>query len=274
MNALILSVRRMPWVAGYFPDFSMLTIPLAGKPFVEHQLDWCSRRGVKCVRILYGAYSQGLAERLGDGSRWGLRITCVRIPNSACDEENLIRENEAFLGGDESLVIRAGELEYGGKVVGIGSLRDYFEMNFTLLDDPKECVLPGYYSEHGVNLGMNVQLRMGCQVDPPVLLDDNSRIDHNCRLNGEVIVGEGSIIDRGARLHRAIVFPRTYVARQVELENKIVAGTCVIDPLTGGSVNLTGDVLSADLRGNGRGFFRRLRRFLRFFRRKAVHDAT
>ena len=273
MNALILSCRRIPWVNGYFPDFTILSLPLADKPIVEHQLDWCSRKGVACVRILDEAYSPELAEHLGDGSRWGLRLAYERVPQSVI-EEDLLKENGAFLGSGGLLVIRGGELEYGGKVIRIDSLRDYFELNFKLVDEPHECVLPGYYSEHGVNLGMNVQIKMGCAVNPPVLLNDNCRVDYNCRLNGEVIVGEGSILDRGVCLHRAIVFPQTYVARQVELENKIVVGTRVIDPVTGGYVNLAGDVLSADLRSHGNGVLRRFVRWFIFLRRMVVrHDA-
>ena len=273
MNALILACRKIPWVNGYFPDFTILSLPLADKPLVEHQLDWCSRRGVERVRILDAAYSPKLAEYLGDGSYWGVQLTYERVSQSVL-EEDLIRENGAFLGSGEPFVIRGGELEYDGKVVKIDSIRAYFELNFKLIDEPHECVLPGYYSEHGVNLGMNVQIRTGCVVNPPVLLNDNCRVDYNCRINGDVIVGEGSILDRGVCLHRAIVFPQTYVARQVELENKIVVGSRVIDPLTGGCVNLAGDVLSADLRGNGNGVFQRFGRWLRFLRRMVVrHDA-
>ena len=272
MNALIVSNRPAPWIRSYFPGFSEFSLLLADKPLVEHQLDWCARKGVETVRILDAAYDAQLIKRLGDGSRWGLKLTYARIP-ATDDCAHVVAANADFLETGESLVIHGLELEYGGKIHRIDSIRDYFELNFRLIDSPCECVLPGYYSEHGVNLGMNVQIRMGCKVNPPVLLDDNCRVDHNCRLNGEVIVGEGSILDRGARLHWAIVYPQTYIARDVELENKIVVGTRVIDPMTGGCVNLAGDVLSADLSSHGRGFIHRVGRFLRHLRGMVVHHA-
>lgn len=271
MNALIVSTRPAPWIRCYFPEFSEFSLLLADKPLVEHQLDWCVRKGVVSVRVLDAAYDAQLAARLGDGSRWGLELSYEHISATA-DAERVVAENAEFLGTDAALVIHGQELEYDGKICRIDSIRDYFELNFRLIDHPCECVLPGYYSEQGVNLGMNVQIRIGSKVNPPVLLDDNCRIDHNCWLNGEVIVGEGSILDRGARLHRAIVYPQTYIARDVELENKIVVGTRVIDPMTGGCVNLAGDVLSADLRSHGRGFIYRIGRFLRRLLR-VVHHA-
>ena len=268
MHALILSCRSNDWVERYFLDYSELSLPLAGKPIVEHQLDWCARLGATKVRVYDAAFDRRLLEALGDGSRWGLDLAYEQAPLGLIDDDVLARE-KSFLadGGGEPLVILGPEILYRGERLRIRSLREYFELNFKLIGDPAECVLPGYASDHGVILGMNVQIRMGCVVKPPVLLDDNVLIDYECQLNGSVVVCEGCILDRRSHLHRAIVFPRTYVARGVELENKIVVGARIIDPMTGACVNLADDVLSANLNGRRRWLplwasrlFRKLRR--------------
>lgn len=243
MEAVIVSGRPADWVARCFPHTSVLALPLAGKPLVEHQLDACARAGATAVRLVGAAEDAALVRRLGDGSRWGLALSCIPSAGDAAAA---------------ALRFDGAEFAYGGRRVRIGSLRDYFEWNLRLVEDPGDCVLPGYASDHGVVLGMNVQIRLRCEVKPPVLLCDNTLVDHDCRLDGSVIVGEGAILDRGARLHRAIVFPQTYVARAVELENKIVVGARVIDPLTGVCVNLAGDVLSASLAHRKCSLLRRL----------------
>ena len=253
MNALIVSSRQPAWVLRYFHEYSLCSVPLASKPFVEHQLDWCARAGASKVLVLDGAYSSHLAAVLGDGSRWGFELTYDRAPDDLSDDE-LVARHADFLaaGGGEPLVIRGATLMYREELERLDTLRDYFDFSLRLVGDPAECVLPGYASDHGVILGMNVQLRLGCVVTSPVLLDDNVLIDYECHLNGHVIVGEGCILDRKSHLHRAIVFPRTYIARGVDLEDKIVVGSRVIDPISGACVNLADDVLSSDLRGRRR----------------------
>ena len=274
MNALIVSARPDDWVSRYFLEYSALSLPLAGKPVVEHQLDWCAREGVENVIVLDGAYDRRLAPELGDGSRWGLKLSYERAPGGVGEAE-LVGHYKEFLNvsgadGGKSLVIRGAEIVYLGERTRITSLRDYFDLSLRLVGNPAECVLPGYSSDHGVILGMNVQLRMGCVVTPPVLLDDNVLIDYECQLNGFVIVGEGCILDRKSHLHRAIVFPRTYIARDVEIEDKIVVGARIIDPISGACVNLADDVLSSDLRGRRRWIPLAVSRFFRSLRRLFV----
>ena len=271
MNALIVSCGPDPWVSRYFLEYSALSLPLAGKPVVEHQLDWCAREGVENVIILDAAYDRRLVPELGDGSRWGLKLSYERAPSGVSEEELVARYKDFLSQGEGApLVIRGDEFVYRGETERIASLRDYFELNLRLVGDPAECVLPGYASDHGVILGMNVQLRMGCVVTPPVLLDDNVLIDYECKLNGFVVVGEGCILDRRSHLHRAIVFPRTYIARDVEIEDKIVVGARIIDPISGACVNLADDVLSSDLRGRRRWIPLAVSRFFRSLRRLFV----
>ncbi len=263
MSIVFMLNEPIQWVTHYFPGFSVYSLPLAGKPLVEHQLDRAARLGMTRVLILDVSYDRRLAERLGDGSRWGLRLDYRPLPMGVSPQEAVDR-NRDFLDGEEPKVVEGPEIFYHGGHVYLTSLRDYFELNFKIVVDPDECVLPGYSSDRGVVLGMNVQIRMGCVVTPPILLDDNVLIDYECQLNGSVIVCNGAILDRRCYLHRAIVFPETYIARGVELENKIVVGSRVIDPLTGACVNLAGDVLSFDLRGRRKFSF--LSRIARFFK--------
>lgn len=235
MDAQIVAAQCDGWVRRYFPRWSALALPLAGKPLVEHQLDACARAGVASVRILDAAYDRRLARRLGDGSRWGLRLSYERAASAAC-------------AATAELAFHGPEFVYEGRRVRIESLRDYFEWNLRLVAEPRDCVLPGYASERGVTFGMNVRLRTGCATARPVLLGDNAWIGDDCRLGGSVIVGEGAVLDRGCRLQRVIVFPQTYVARDIELADKIVVGSRVIDPIAGACVHVTGEALVSDTR--------------------------
>lgn len=50
-------------------------VPVAGRPFLHHQLALLARRGVREVVLCTGHMSDAIEQEIGDGSRWGL---CVR----------------------------------------------------------------------------------------------------------------------------------------------------------------------------------------------------
>jgi len=49
-------------------------LPVAGKPFVERQLEWLSKHGVTEVLFLTGYLGEQIEQAVGDGNRWGLKV--------------------------------------------------------------------------------------------------------------------------------------------------------------------------------------------------------
>lgn len=52
-------------------------IPVAGVPFIDHQLDWLARHGVTDVVLSIGYRGEMLSRHVGDGARWGLGLRVV-----------------------------------------------------------------------------------------------------------------------------------------------------------------------------------------------------
>lgn len=50
-------------------------IPVAGKPFIDHQLEYLRREGAKNVVICVGYLGELIEKTVGDGSRFGLNIS-------------------------------------------------------------------------------------------------------------------------------------------------------------------------------------------------------
>ncbi len=49
-------------------------VPLAGKPFIDHQLTGLYEQGVREVVMCVGHFADQIREHVGDGSRFGLRV--------------------------------------------------------------------------------------------------------------------------------------------------------------------------------------------------------
>jgi len=52
-------------------------IPVAGKPFIEHQLTWLRKHGVDDIILSVGYRSEMLKDHVGDGSKWGVKVRFV-----------------------------------------------------------------------------------------------------------------------------------------------------------------------------------------------------
>lgn len=53
-------------------------IPVAGRPFIEHQLERLAACGLRDVLLLVGAGGDRIETHVGDGSRWGMRAAYSR----------------------------------------------------------------------------------------------------------------------------------------------------------------------------------------------------
>jgi NDP-sugar pyrophosphorylase family protein len=54
-----------------------MLLPVAGRPFADHQLEWLARTGVTDVVMSIGYKGGMLRDHVGDGARFGLRVAYV-----------------------------------------------------------------------------------------------------------------------------------------------------------------------------------------------------
>jgi glucose-1-phosphate thymidylyltransferase len=82
-------------------------IPVAGRPILEHVLDNIRQVGVDEVAIIVGDSGPAIADVIGDGSRFGLRVTYLRQDRPA-GLAHCVRLARDFLG-DEEFVMYLGD---------------------------------------------------------------------------------------------------------------------------------------------------------------------
>ena len=209
--------REEVWTA-VFPKRTLCVLPVAGRFFIEHQLDWAASCGATRVIVLDYGYSDILANMLtgGERHRWPFELIYDRFAPLA-DELVVRRWCEASYGGESPDRIIAGPMfPYKGELREIVTVSDYADINFKVLSEPGDRTLAGYSSEVGVQLGMNVVIKTGREIVRPISLGDNVLVDFGCRLLGRVIVDHNSILDRESVLEDSIVLSYTYVGRKME----------------------------------------------------------
>lgn len=73
-------------------------IDVAGRPFIDHQLDLLSRKGIRRVVLCTGYRGEKIAAHVGDGARFGLRVVSSRDGDQLLGTGGAIRKAAPLLG--------------------------------------------------------------------------------------------------------------------------------------------------------------------------------
>jgi NDP-sugar pyrophosphorylase family protein len=84
-------------------------IPVAGVPFVDHQLDWLAGHGVTDVVLSVGYRGEMLSRHVGDGSRWGLRVRVVDEGSDLRGTAGALRLADDLGALDERFLVTYGD---------------------------------------------------------------------------------------------------------------------------------------------------------------------
>ena len=281
---LYIGAARNEWARKFFPEKSPGELPVAGKSWVNHAVDICSRLEATDVYVADCFFRDELARRLGGGALWSLKIHCLASSPCAAPEELLRQHAEKIEDPDDMLIFwglvlpdvktpdeilqklelvekSSGALPdgiyllRGGRLFAcrcplfrLDSLKSYFDLNFRFLDDPGIYNLPGYSTLNGCSIGMNVLIKLDCELERPVILQDNVCLERGAVLHNGVIVGREVLVDEGAELDHALVLNHTYIGRKMLMRDKIVDGSRVIDVNTGAMEELEDEYLVGSTR--------------------------
>ena len=269
------------WCDYFFPDRSICSLPIVGKAFIEHILDLCLSFRMRRVKILDYCYDHVLHANLGE-NRDAMRLTYSGA-NLNSDFRGMLAKNRSFMMKERTMIFwgailpditgyeqlvsdlepvvaaktmpdgiyiyEHGELKRSkAPLFRLCSIRDYFEVNMAVLENPRTYVFPGYPVEPGVHVGMNVMIERGCEIAPSVVLADNVSLGENCRLGGGVIMGRNVFIGAGTEIRRSCILANTFIGTDVELTEKIVVANRIIDPLAQVFVALDDSGLSGDIK--------------------------
>lgn len=77
MQCVILAGGRATRMRPLTIDRPKALLPVADRPFIDHQLEWIARHGVTHVVLSIGVMGDMLRAHVGDGARFGLAVTYV-----------------------------------------------------------------------------------------------------------------------------------------------------------------------------------------------------
>ncbi len=70
-------IRDLAWSGDLFPDWSMCSLPVAGKPLSEYAIDLCSILHAEKVLLCDFSYNTHFNKTLSMGNRWPMPVNYI-----------------------------------------------------------------------------------------------------------------------------------------------------------------------------------------------------
>lgn len=95
-------------------------IPIANKPMLFHALEKVAEAGIKEAAVNINENDTAIPEAVGDGSQFGLKVTCIEQVGGALGLGHIIKNAQDWLGDDDFVF-------YLGDNIILGSIKPFVE---------------------------------------------------------------------------------------------------------------------------------------------------
>jgi glucose-1-phosphate thymidylyltransferase len=120
MKALITAGGRATRLRPITYTINKHLIPLANKPMLFYAIEKIAAAGIKEIGININVGDTEIPKAVGDGSRWGVKITCIEQTGGPKGLAHILKTAKPFLGDEPFLF-------YLGDNIILGSIRSFIE---------------------------------------------------------------------------------------------------------------------------------------------------
>lgn len=151
---------------------------------------------------------------------------------------------EFDIGGELlPLLVKKGEPFYAMtpsfQWIDVGSTKDFYRANMMFVNQEINAVKPyGKEVKPGIWTGINCDINFDdVDIQAPVYIGSSVRLEKGTKVIGPAMIGSGCIIKKNATIDKSVVLGYTKVSSHANIEEKIIAGKYIINPL-GNSIDI------------------------------------
>jgi hypothetical protein len=113
----------------------------------------------------------------------------------------------------------------------IDGISSYYELNMQMVrGEFSRYATAGFAAPDGSSIGFNVRTPPSSHLQAPLLIGDDCRFGAMTNIGPNAVIASHVIVDAYSELSNCLILQDTYIGRNLEIENKIVAGNRVISP--------------------------------------------
>ena len=232
MKTLLICPDKRESVAALAEDAPLSNLSILGKTLVEHWLDYVSMAGAKEVIILATDRAAQTRALVGNGSRWGLRITVQSEIRELTPEE----ARKKYRGKNELWLREPWDAVAMNHLPGLVEFPLFanYPIWFAVVQAflPRAAT-PNRIGAHEIKPGVWVGLRSCIAPDAkliaPCWIGDNVSVRAGAVIGPRTVLDNMSFVERGAEISESYVAPATLVGEFLELRHSIALGSTLID---------------------------------------------
>ena len=233
MKALLICPAERPVVAALAEERPLAIIPLLGKTLVEYWLEHLVQRGATEVLIVSDDRAQQVAAHVGDGARWGLKVT---VQNEAA-ERSVAEARAKFKAADDVPWLPApDDVIYMDRLPQTPDrplFNSYAGWFAALADWLPHAATPERVGPKviklGVWAGLHTRIAPSAELHAPCWIGDNVFIGAGATIGPNVIIEDRAYIEPQAIIRESQVGPGTFIGAHTDVEHSIALGNTLIN---------------------------------------------
>jgi NDP-sugar pyrophosphorylase family protein len=219
----------------------LTTVPILGKTLVEHWIEHVVALGAKEIEIHASDRAATVAECLGDGARWGAKISVI---NAA--------EESVPAVGLEDIAILMDRLPGVGMEDLSSGYAQWFQQALARLGNESAPRVGARQIRPGIWMGKGSVVADSATLTAPCWIGENVRIARECSIGPGAILEDFVVVERGAEITQSWVGPETFVGELIRIQDSLAWGSTLINWQTGSCITVPDAFLLSSLhRGAG-----------------------
>jgi NDP-sugar pyrophosphorylase family protein len=233
MRSMLICPDERFSVATLAESAPLSSVPILGKSLVEYWLEHLAGLGTKEVLILAADRPDEVRNEVGDGARWGLRVT--------------VQPEKRELTPDEA----RAKHQAGGHAIWLPAPRDVVLMDHLpgLPQLPLFTSYANWYAgalawmpraltpdrigvrelKPGVWVGLNAHVASGAKLIAPCWIGERAWIEAGTAIGPDAVLEREVFIARGAEVLHSVIGAETFVGQFTEVRNSIACGSTLVN---------------------------------------------
>ena len=227
MSVLLICPERREAVAALMEAEPLVNAPLLGESLIEYWLEYLVEQGTTEVQILASDRPEQVRALVGDGARWGLKV-------SVHPESHELTADEArrkFAAEDEDAPPTPREIIVLDHLPGssIPLFGSYLEFFAGLLEWLPRAMTPDRVGMHeirpGVWVGAHSHIAANAQLRSPCWIGEDVYVGPRAVIGPQAILETGAFIESDAEIVESVIGPETSIGKYIEVRCSMAMGS-------------------------------------------------
>jgi hypothetical protein len=251
MKTILICPSRRPAVPHLSASGPLATTPILGDCFVNHWIEHLTALGARQIQIVAADGAEHVRAAVGDGARWGVRISVI-----ACNVEPTRREAESRHRPEGE----SGWLPAPDDVVPMYNLpgcpeqplfESYAAWFAGLIAWMPRAITPARIRvaevRPGIWIGSRSRVSPLAELIAPCWVGDRTSVAKGAVVGPHAILEDRTVVEGMARVARSWVGPDTFVGPMTSVDNSLAWGSSLIDWRTDSSLQVPDQFLLSSL---------------------------